>query len=60
MYSCIISLIQDIVTNSISRSVTGEITCNWRASEASETLSGVTQLKIGNICLWDVRMSFVL
>ena len=33
---------------------------NWRASEASETLSGVTQLKIGDICLYicgDVRMS---
>ncbi len=31
---------------------------NWRASE---TLSGVTQLKIGDICLYiclDVRMSF--
>ncbi len=33
----------------------------WRASEASETLSGVTQLKIGDVCLFiymDVRMSF--
>ncbi len=27
---------------------------NWRASEASETLSGVTQLKIGDICLFYV------
>ena len=25
---------------------------SWRASEASETLSGVTQLKIGDICLY--------
>ncbi len=25
---------------------------NWRASEASETLSGITQLKIGDICLY--------
>ena len=24
----------------------------WRASEASETLSGVTQLKIGDVCLF--------
>ncbi len=35
----------------------------WQANGASETLSGVTQLKIGNICLFiyvcvDVRMSF--
>ncbi len=33
----------------------------WRASEASETLSGVTQLKIGDACLFiclDVLMSF--
>ncbi len=32
--------------------------CNWRASE---TLTGVTQLKIGDVCLFiclDVRMSF--
>ncbi len=36
---------------------------SWRASEASETLSEVTQLKIGDVCLYicgDVRMSFVL
>ncbi len=25
---------------------------NWRASEAGETLSGVTQLKIGDNCLF--------
>ncbi len=34
---------------------------HWRASGASETLSGVTQLKIGDICLFmcvDVHMSF--
>ncbi len=34
---------------------------NWRASVASETLTGVTQLKIGDVCLFiylDVRMSF--
>ncbi len=34
----------------------------WRVSEASETLSGVTQLKIGDICLYiclDVHMSFL-
>ncbi len=24
---------------------------NWRASVASETLTGVTQLKIGDVCL---------
>ncbi len=30
---------------------------NWRASVASETLTGLTQLKIGDVCL-DVRMSF--
>ncbi len=33
----------------------------WRASVASETLTGVTQLKIGDVCLFiymDVRMSF--
>ncbi len=24
----------------------------WRVSEASETLSGVTQLKIGDVCLY--------
>ncbi len=33
----------------------------WRASGVSETLSGVTQLKIGDICLFiicvDIRMS---
>ncbi len=39
------------------------ILINWRASEASETLSGVTQLKIGDICLFiymcvEVCMSF--
>ncbi len=28
---------------------------NWRARK---TLSGVTQLKIGDICLFDVRMHF--
>ncbi len=38
---------------------------NWRASVASETLTGVTQLKIGDVCLFiylyiclDVCMSF--
>ncbi len=33
----------------------------WRASVASETLTGVTQLKIGDVCVFvymDVRMSF--
>ncbi len=33
----------------------------WRASVASETLTGVTQLKIGDVCLFiclDVLMSF--
>ncbi len=33
----------------------------WRVSIASETLSEVTQLKIGDVCLFicvDVRMSF--
>ncbi len=25
--------------------------CYWRASVASETLTGVTQLKIGDVCL---------
>ncbi len=33
----------------------------WRASVASEKLTGVTQLKIGDVCLsvcMDVRMSF--
>ncbi len=37
----------------------------WRASVASETLTGVTQSKIGDVCLFiylfiymDVRMSF--
>ncbi len=25
---------------------------NWQASEASETLTGVTQLKIGDVCLF--------
>ncbi len=31
----------------------------WRASVASETLTGVTQLKIGDVCIClDVRMSF--
>ncbi len=37
-------------------------TTSWRASGASETLSGVTQLKIGDICLFiylDVRMSLL-
>ncbi len=41
------------------------VTNNWRASVASETLTGVTQLKIGDVCLFiylyiclDVRMSF--
>ncbi len=37
------------------------IIINWRASVASETLTGVTQLKIGDICLYiclDVRMLF--
>ncbi len=36
-------------------------TTSWRASVASETLTGVTQLKIGDICVFicmDVRMSF--
>ncbi len=28
-----------------------EISDNWRASVASETLTGVTQLKIGDVCL---------
>ncbi len=34
---------------------------NWRASGANETLTGVTQLKIRDVCLFiclDVRMSF--
>ncbi len=31
----------------------------WRASEVSETLSGVTQLKIRDIC-GHIHMSFVL
>ncbi len=39
-----------------------EYSAIWRASEASETLTGVTQLKIGDVCLFvlclDVRMSF--
>ncbi len=26
--------------------------CNWRASVASETLTGVTQSKIGDVCLF--------
>ncbi len=30
--------------------VNNNIVCYWRASETSETLSGVTQLKIGDIC----------
>ncbi len=37
------------------------ISINWRVSVASETLTGVTQLKIGDVCLsvcMDVRMSF--
>ncbi len=33
-----------------STSVKAEIYLNWQASEASETLSGVTQLKIGDVC----------
>ncbi len=28
------------------------ITTNWRASVASETLTGVTQSKIGDVCLF--------
>ncbi len=35
---------------------------NWRASVASETLTGVTQLKIGDVCLFiclDVRKAFL-
>ncbi len=32
----------------------------WRASEASETLSGVTQLKIGDICLYMFRRTYVI
>ncbi len=28
------------------------IVVNWRASVASETLTGVTQLKIGDVCLF--------
>ncbi len=35
---------------------------NWRASVASETLTGVTQLKIGDVCLsvcMDVRKAFL-
>ena len=35
-----------------------ELVSYWRVSEASETLSGVTQLKIGYICL-NVHMSFL-
>ncbi len=38
-----------------------EMIYNWRASVASETLTGVTQLKIGDVYLYiclDVRMSF--
>ncbi len=38
---------------------------NWRASVASETLTGVTQLKIGDVCLFiylyicmDIHLSF--
>ncbi len=40
------------------------LTIDWRASVASETLTGVTQLKIGDVCLFiyilclDVCMSF--
>ncbi len=37
----------------ISRTHTlAEYDCNWQMSRASETLSGVTQLKIGDICLF--------
>ncbi len=37
---------------------------NWRASVASETLTGVTQLKIGDVCWFlyiclDVRKAFL-
>ncbi len=37
----------------------------WRASEASKTLTGVTQLKIGDVCLfiynvWTYICHFVL
>ncbi len=38
-----------------------ERTTSWRASLASETLTGVTQLKIGDVCLsvcMDVRTPF--
>ncbi len=34
-----------------SQSCSIEISDNWRASVASETLTGVTQLKIGDVCL---------
>ncbi len=29
-----------------------KLNINWRASVASETLTGVTQLKIGDVCLF--------
>ncbi len=32
---------------------------NWRASGASETLSGVTQLKIGDVCLFIYVWTYV-
>ncbi len=52
-------------TNSASeadyQSCSIEISDNRRASVVSETLTGVTQLKIGDVCVFicmDVRMSF--
>ncbi len=51
IHQCIISFVIDTKAH-------------WRARVASETLTGVTQLKIGDVCLFvcilclDVRMSF--
>ncbi len=55
-----ITLLVLLIPNS---TVTRAITDNWRASVASETLTGVTQSKIGDvylfIYLYDVRKPFL-
>ncbi len=38
------------------KSVKIQYTSNWRASVASETLTRVTQLKIGDVCLLFIYM----
>ena len=53
-------LIVNWVETSVYRTVPMNPSTYWRVSGASETLSGVTQLKIGDICLFMCGCTYVI